>query len=68
MLVASPVHVFSMCLVSNHAARFIQLQLCASRHQKRVLRVRVLHAEEQLHVQVQGQVQVQVHANVQGSA
>ena len=33
-----------------------------------VLRVRVLRAEEQLHVQVQGQVQVQVHANVQGSA
>ena len=33
-----------------------------------MLRVRVLRAEEQLHVQVQGQVQVQVHANVQGSA
>ena len=31
-----------------------------------VLRVRVLRAEKQLHVQVQGQVQV--HANVQGSA
>jgi hypothetical protein len=31
-------------------------------------RVRVLHAEDQLHVQVQGQVQVQVHANVQGTA
>jgi hypothetical protein len=36
----------------------------ASRQQKRMLRVRVLRAEEQLHVQVQGQV----HANVQGSA
>ena len=42
--------------------------MCASRQPKRVLRVRVLRAEEQLHVQVQGQVQVQVHANVQGSA
>ena len=32
-------------------------------------RVRVLHAEDQLHVQVQGQVhEVQVHANVQGTA
>ena len=33
-----------------------------------MLRVRVLRAEEQLHVQLQGQVQVQAHANVQGSA
>jgi hypothetical protein len=57
-----------MCLVSNHAARFIQLQMCASRQQKRVLPVRVLRAEGQLHVQVKGQVQVQVHTNVQGSA
>jgi len=40
----------------------------ASRQQKRMLRVRVLRAEEQLHVQLQGQVQVQAHANVQGSA
>ena len=31
MLVVSPVHVFSMCLVSNHAARFIQLQRCVRR-------------------------------------
>ena len=41
-------------------ARFIQLQVRATRQQKRVLRVRVLPAEVQLHVQVQGQVQVWV--------
>jgi hypothetical protein len=41
---------------------------CNAAAEKRVLRVRVLPAEVQLHVQVQGQVQVQVHANVQGTA
>ena len=70
MLVVSPVHVFSMCLVSNHAARFIQLQRCVRRGITKAgaACVHVLRAEKQPHGQVQEQVHVQVHANVQGSA
>ena len=66
MLVVSPVHVFSMCLVSNHAARFIQLQRCVRRGITKASAacVRVLRAEKQPH----GQVQEQVHVQVQGSA
>jgi hypothetical protein len=59
-----------MCLVSNHAARFIQLQRCVRRGITKAgaACVRVLRAEKQPHGQVQEQVHVQVHANVQGSA